>query len=87
MDTNTSLLSATTGTTILGVLVMLYKAVNGKRIRSSCCGYKTEMDFKVDEMPPTPPSENFVVENPGKNIHVVIQKDGGNGQQENTATH
>lgn len=62
---------------------MVYKSVNGKRVRSNCCGKKMEMDFKVDEIPPSP---DFVVENPTKKIQVVV-KNGGNGQQEDTTTH
>jgi hypothetical protein len=63
MDINTTLLSTTTGTTVIGVLVLIYRAVNGKRCRSSCCGKKVELDFKVDTMPPSPPTE-FVVNIP-----------------------
>ena len=65
MDTNTTLLSTTTGTTVLGVLIMIYRACNNKRVRSNCCGRHIEMDFKVDEMPPSPPQEQTVqLQNP-----------------------
>jgi len=48
-----------------GLLYRFYKSVNGKRCRSKCCGYDLgETDFKVDDMPPTPPQENFTVNNP-----------------------
>ena len=66
MDTNMTLLSTTTGTTIVGLLVMIYRTVNGKRSRCNLCGYKMEMDFKVDDVPPTPPQE-FAVINPIQN--------------------
>jgi len=67
MDTQTTLLSTTTGTTILGVLLMLYRTINGKRLRSNCCVRKMEMDFKVDDVPPTPSPKDFVVVNPIQN--------------------
>ena len=47
-----------------GILYKIYRDINGKRVRCGCCGYNLEADFKVDEMPPTPPKENFVVQNP-----------------------
>ena len=48
-----------------GLLYRFYRSVNGKRCRSKCCGYDLEADFKVDEMPPTPPpKENFTIQNP-----------------------
>lgn len=47
-----------------GILYRFYRSVNGKRCRSKCCGYDLEADFKVDEMPPTPPKENFTIQNP-----------------------
>jgi hypothetical protein len=47
-----------------GILYRIYRSVNGKRVRCGCCGYNLEADFKVDEMPPTPPKENFVIQNP-----------------------
>jgi hypothetical protein len=47
-----------------GLLYRFYRSVNGKRCRSKCCGYDLEADFKVDEMPPTPPAENFTINNP-----------------------
>ena len=48
-----------------GLLYRFYRTVNGKRCRSKCCGYDLgETDFKVDEIPPTPPKENFTIQNP-----------------------
>jgi len=75
-DQTTALLSTTTGGTILGVLLLVYRSVNGKRLRSSCCGQKLEMDFKVDDIPPSP---DFVVQNPTNKIQVVVK----NGEQGN----
>ena len=65
-----ALLSTGTGGTILGVLIMLYKVCNGKRLRSSCCGYKMEMDFKIDECPPTPPD---MQENPLHAPKIIVE--------------
>ena len=64
MDTQTTLLSTTTGTTVLGVLLLLYRTINGKRVRSNCCGRKMEMDFKVDDVPPSPQEKIVQIENP-----------------------
>jgi hypothetical protein len=82
MDQTTALLSTTTGGTVVGVLLLLYKSVNGKRLRSNCCGRKMEMDFKVDDVPPSP---DFVVQNPTKQINVVVKQDGrecGNAEKD-----
>ena len=68
METNTALLGTGTGGTILGVLLMIYKLCNGKRMRSSCCGYKVEADFKFDDMPPTPPMQ----ENPLHAPNIIV---------------
>jgi hypothetical protein len=66
MDTNTALLSTGTGGTLLGILLMLYKTFNKKRLRSNCCGYKSEMSVDIDDItPPTHhPETSFVVVNP-----------------------
>ena len=70
MDTNTALLGTGTGGTILGVLILLYKAFNKKRLRSNCCGYRGEVSLDVSDISPQDAkSENkvsasFVVENP-----------------------
>ena len=63
MDNNGILLSTTTATTVFGVVLMVYRSVNGKRCRSRCCGYNFDADFKVDDAPPTPPN-TFQVNNP-----------------------
>lgn len=42
-----------------GILYKIYRSVNGKRVRCKCCGYDLEADFKVDDMPPSPPIERF----------------------------
>lgn len=65
MDTNTPLLSTVTGTTVLTVIVMIYKAVNGKRCRSRCCGHDLEASIDVGDI--TPPQErqgHFATSNP-----------------------
>ena len=54
-----------------GILYRIYRSVNGKRVRCGCCGYNLEADFKVDEMPPTPPKENFVIQNPLPQPHLL----------------
>jgi hypothetical protein len=54
-----------------GILYRLYRGVNGKRCRCKLCGYDLEADFKVDDMPPTPPQENFTVNNPLPHPHLL----------------
>jgi hypothetical protein len=73
MDTNTALLGTGTGGTILGIILLLYKTFNKKRLRSNCCGYKTEMSMDIDNVtPPThqnPQSEpSFAVGNPLRTV-------------------
>jgi hypothetical protein len=70
MDTtNSALLSTTTATTIFGVIVVVYKAINGKKIRSRCCDRDVEMGMAVEDM--TPPhqksKDTFEVQNPVQN--------------------
>lgn len=62
MDQNTALLSTGTGSTILMVLIWLYKTMAGKKIRSRCCERDVEMGFSVENM--TPPHDRFQVRNP-----------------------
>jgi hypothetical protein len=67
MDLNSAYSQAGVSASVIfagGILYRIYRSVNGKRCRSKCCGYDMELDFKVDDMPPTPPQENFVVNNP-----------------------
>jgi len=40
---------------IMGIAYRIYRGINGKRCRCKLCGYDLEADFKVDDMPPTPP--------------------------------
>jgi hypothetical protein len=77
MDTNTALLGTGTSGTILTVLYIVYKAVVGKRCRSSCCGRDLEMGVMVDNMTPPhrPDAPHFEVQNPARNnlpISVVV---------------
>ena len=41
---------------IMGIAYRIYRGVNGKRCRCKICGYDLEADFKVDDMPPSPPT-------------------------------
>lgn len=62
MDQTTALLSTGTGSTILMVLIWLYKTMAGKKIRSKCCERDVEMGFSVEDM--SPPHDRFQVRNP-----------------------
>jgi hypothetical protein len=79
MDQNLALLSTGTGGTVLGVLILLYRTFNKKRLRSSCCGYKVEVSMDVSDISPdATKSENtvspsFAVENPLHPKHPVIE--------------
>jgi len=53
MDTNTALLGTGTGGTILGVLLLLYKTVNGKQCRTRCCGKDFDMGFQAGDFTPS----------------------------------
>ena len=58
MDLNSAYSQAgITGSIIamMGIAYRIYRGVNGKRCRCKICGYDLEADFKVDEMPPSPP--------------------------------
>ena len=52
MDQTTALLSTGTGSTLLLIVVYLYKSMAGKKIRSKCCGTDLEAGFTVEEMSP-----------------------------------
>jgi hypothetical protein len=54
MEQTTALLGTGTAGTILGVVYLLYKAFNHKRLRSSCCGKTTEVSFEVDDIHTNP---------------------------------
>ena len=70
MDPYTILASTGTAGTVLTILYFVYKAVNGKRFHSSCCGHDIDAEFEVDNM--TPPEREkrvrFKVDNPIINI-------------------
>jgi hypothetical protein len=40
---------------MMGIAYRIYRGINGKRCRCKICGYDLEADFKVDDMPPSPP--------------------------------
>jgi hypothetical protein len=71
MDTNTTLLSTTTGTTIIGLILIIYRAINHRRIRSNCCGRDIQMSVDVENT--TPPAERFIVQNPQRKISVEVK--------------
>jgi hypothetical protein len=52
MDQTTALLGTGTAGTIVGILVLVYKAINHKRLRSSCCGKTAEVSFDVGQITP-----------------------------------
>ena len=59
MDLNSAYSQAgITGSIIamMGIAYRIYRGVNGKRCRCKICGYDLEADFKVDDMPPSPPT-------------------------------
>jgi len=62
MDQQTALLSTGTGSTLLMVLIWVFKNAMGKKLRSKCCERDVEMGFSVENM--TPPPHHFVVNNP-----------------------
>ena len=77
MDTNTTLLSTTTGTTILGLLILVYRAVNGKKIHSKCCDHDIEMGVQVENM--TPPKVHIPQQNEFKTNPLILSKDKNDG--------
>jgi hypothetical protein len=74
MDTTTTALMSTgTGGTILGVLLLLYKTLVGKKIRSRCCGQDIEVGFTVEDMSPAEQRQpHFQVQNPIKDKDLPI---------------
>ena len=78
MDQNLALLSTGTGGTVLGVLILLYRTFNKKKLRSNCCGYKIEASMEVSDISPeVARSENkisssFAVENPLGQTPIVV---------------
>jgi hypothetical protein len=64
MDSNTPLLSTVTGTTILTVAVIIYRAINKKRCRSSCCGHDLEASIDVGDITPPQERQAHFVTNP-----------------------
>jgi hypothetical protein len=45
---------STTGVAILFVVYRVFKAVQGKKLVSNCCGHKGEVGFSVQDMSPVP---------------------------------
>jgi hypothetical protein len=77
MEVNTTLLSTTTGTTILGLLILVYRAVNGKKIHSKCCDHDIEMGVQVENM--TPPKVHIPQQNEFKTNPLILSKDKNDG--------
>ena len=84
MDEQTALLSTGTGSTLLMVLIWLYKTAAGKKIRSRCCERDIEMGFSVEDMSPKTDLHSGhpqqIIHNPlhktneGENIQVDIRR-------------
>lgn len=64
MDINNLFAQAGGTAGVITAIAVVYKAVNGKRCRSHCCGRAIEVDMKIDDMPPSPPDHQTVVVNP-----------------------
>ena len=65
MDTNMALLTTGTSGTIITVLYFLYKMLNHRRCRSSCCGKKMEASIDVESTtPPDRKKESFTTNAP-----------------------
>jgi hypothetical protein len=75
MDINNIFAQAGGTAGIIAVLGIIYKSVIHKRIRSNCCGYKTEMSIDVSDLPPSP-TEVIV-----QNNNPMIQHNGGTATQ------
>lgn len=48
---------------ILLIVYKLIKTMDGRRLRSSCCGYKADIGFQTESMTPTAPP-TIVIHNP-----------------------
>ena len=68
MEQYTALLGTGTAGTIVGILYVIYKAINHKRLRSSCCGHTAEASFDVGDITPPKPA----VESAEKKPVVVV---------------
>ena len=77
MDTPSILTATTTATTIFGVIVMVYRAVNGKKIHSKCCDHDIEIGMQVENM--TPPRVHIPQQNEFKTNPLVLSKDKNDG--------
>lgn len=53
MDTYTALLGTGTAGTIVGVIMLIYKTINHKKLKSNCCGYKGEVSIDIGDTTPT----------------------------------
>lgn len=69
MDLNNVFTQAGLSTGFLATVLIIYKAINGKRCRSHCCGRQLEMDLKIDDLPPSPSIQviNPMIENNNEN--------------------
>jgi len=63
MDLNNIFTQAGLSTGFIATILIIYKAINGKRCRSHCCGRQLEMDLKIDDIPPSP-NNNILINNP-----------------------
>lgn len=54
----------TTMVTVILILYKLFKNMDGRRIRSSCCGYNASIGFQTEQMSPVV----VMVENPAITI-------------------
>jgi hypothetical protein len=73
MDTNTALLGTGTGGSLFLIVLYVYKAIVGKKIRSRCCGDDVEVGFVVEEMSPATTHRNPMrTKDRGLPIDVVV---------------
>jgi len=79
MDTNTALIGTGTGGTLLGLLILLYKIINGKKCRTRCCGKDFDIAFETSEI--SPQDHQQINDNHQNNNHHNNQNN--NHQQQN----
>ena len=83
MDVNNIFANAGGTAGIVAVLGILYKSLNGKRCRSHCCGKEMSMDIKIDEIPPTPPTQSPLQEVVVHKNNPMVKVDGLQKQDAN----